>query len=233
MTQKSKNSSSDQQKLMIIGGVIAAAVIVAIAFIVLSSQSSLGSASIDYSQIPQERQPDGGFVLGDPNAPVTIVAFEDFLCSHCQQYQSTINPFIEKYVATGMARFEYRFMPVISATYSPLVAKYTECSDTLEPGSFWKAHDVMFDLVSSSAYSNSTPETFANRMGISYAKMLECSTEVNQVQTDATLGQQLGVSGTPTIMVRYGDSTPQLTQYGSQPTFEQLGMIVAAAGVGQ
>jgi protein-disulfide isomerase len=36
-----------------------------------------------YEGIPFERLEDGGFVLGDPAAPITIVEFADFLCSHC------------------------------------------------------------------------------------------------------------------------------------------------------
>lgn len=233
MTQKTKNGNSDQQKLIIIGGVIVAAIIVAIGFIVLSSQSSFSSGSVDYSQIPQERQPDGGFVLGNPDAPVTIVAFEDFLCPHCQQYNPTVEKFISQYVATGMARFEYRFLPAVDPTYSALSAKFAECADILEPGSFWKAHDVMFELASTSRFNNNTPRTFADRMGISYSKLLECTADADQVVTDQQLGTQLGVTGTPTVMVRFGDSAPQQTQFGQQPNFEQLGMIVAAAGAGQ
>ncbi|MBC7812031.1 MAG: hypothetical protein H7175_12830, partial [Burkholderiales bacterium] len=33
-----------------------------------------------YNGMIAERTADGGFILGDPNAPVTIVAFEDFTC---------------------------------------------------------------------------------------------------------------------------------------------------------
>lgn len=233
MTQKPKSKNSDQQRLMIVGGVIAAAVIVAIAVIVLSSQSSFSSASVDYSQIPQERQPDGGFVLGNPDAPLTIVAFEDFLCPHCQQYKSTVNQFIEAYVATGMARFEYRFLPAVDPTYSALSTKFVECADIIEPGSFWQAHDVMFELASTARFNNSTPKSFAERMDMSYTQLLECTTDANQVEADSRLATQLGVTGTPTVMVRYGDSAPQLSQFGQQPNFEQLGIIVASAGLGQ
>ena len=113
MTVKPKNKNTDNKNMMIVGGVIVAAIVVAIAVIIMSSQSSLGGASIDYSSIPQARQADGGFVLGNPDAPVTIVAFEDFICPHCQAYEPTIDQFISKYVATGLARFEYRFLPAV------------------------------------------------------------------------------------------------------------------------
>lgn len=229
MTEKTKRKNSDNKTMMIIGGVIAVAIVVAIIFIVVSSQSSFSSVSVDYSQIPQERQPDGGFVLGNPDAPVTIVAFEDFLCPHCQRYKSTTEQFISQYVATGLARFEYRFLPAVDPTYSRLSAQFAECADILEPGSFWNAHDVMFELASAARFSNSTPRTFADRMGLSYTKLLECtSEEANQVDADMQLANQLGASGTPYVMVRYGDSRPQPSQFGQQPTFEQMGLIVAS-----
>lgn len=229
MTNKTKRKNSDNQKMMIIGGVVVAAIVVAIAVIVLSSQSSFSSVSVDYSTIPQERLPDGGFVLGNPDAPVTIVAFEDFLCPHCQRYKSTTEQFISQYVEPGLARFEYRFLPAVDPTYSALSAQFAECADILEPGSFWTAHDVMFELATASRFNNSTPRTFADRMGISYTELLECTADADQVQKDSQLAQQLGASGTPYVMVRYGDSRPQLSQFGQQPTFEQLGLIVSTA----
>lgn len=229
MTEKTKRKNDENKRiLMILGSVIAAAIVVAIIFIVMSSQSSFSSGTADYSAIPQGRQPDGGFVVGDPDAPITIVAFEDFLCPHCQRYEATIGQFVNQYVATGLARFEYRFFPAVDPTYSELSAKYVECADILEPGSFLKAHDVMFDLVTAARFSNSTPRSFAERMDMSYTELLECTADADQVSADVRLGQQLGVTGTPTILVRFGNGAPQPTQFGQQPTFEQLGLLVAS-----
>lgn len=227
MTTKRKNS--DNKNLMIIGGVVSAAIVVAIIVIVISGQSTLGTSSVDYSKIPQGRQADGGFVLGDPNAPITIVAFEDFLCPHCQRYEPTVDAFIENYVAKGLARFEYRMLPAVDATYSPLAAKFVECAGELKEGAFWPAHDLMFELASSSRFNNSTPRTFADRIGIPYADLLECTSDADQVNVDTALANTVGASGTPTVMVRYGDELPQYSQFGQQPTLEQLGLIVASA----
>jgi len=229
VTQKPKRKNSDKQTMMIIGGVIAAALVVAAIFIVVSSQSSFSSVSVDYSEIPQGRLADGGFVLGNPDAPVTIVAFEDFLCPHCQRYKSTTEQFIDQYVATGLARFEYRFLPAVDRVYSPQSAKLAECSEILKPGSFWNAHDVLFDIASSSRFNNSSARTFADRMDIPYTDILECLPDANQVEVDTAFAQQIGASGTPTVMVRYGDSRPQFSQFGQQPTFEQLGLLVETA----
>lgn len=229
VTVESKAKNSANRKRMIVGVVVIAAVAVAAVFVMLSSQGTQESAAFDYSAIPQERQQDGGFVLGNPDAPVTIVAFEDFLCGHCQRYKSEIDQFITEYVAKGLARFEYRFTPVVNPSYSPLSAKLAECSETLRPGSFWNAHDALFEISSARQFSDNSSRIFAEQMGLSYSDLLECTRDANQVDIDLQLANQLQVTGTPTVFVRYGDAFPRLSPFGNQPTFEQLAMIVDSA----
>jgi protein-disulfide isomerase len=160
---------------------------------------------LDYSGIPQSRTADGAFVLGEPDAPITIVEFADFLCPHCQTYHTTMRQLIETYVVTGQAKFEYRFYPVVDANLSPLTARMTECADILNPGGFWRAHDVMYELAAA-RFNSLTPFTFAARVGLDYEALAACVREdANQVQTDVELGQTAGISGTPSVMVRYGD----------------------------
>ncbi len=227
MTQKTKGSP--QQRKLIFGGIVAAAVVVAAAFVVISSRSAFSELTTDYSAIAQSRQADGGFVLGDPTAPITVVAFEDFLCPACQRYKSTVENFIENHVATGRARFEYRMMPVVHPGYSRLAAQLAECADTLRPNSFWEAHDALFQIASARAFSDNSSRSFADVMDMSYAELLECAQDATQVNTDMGLAQQSGVTGTPTVFVRYGDGPLQVSRFGQHPTAEQLGSLVAEA----
>jgi protein-disulfide isomerase len=156
----------------------------------------------DLSGVPQSRTDDGGFVLGNPDAPLTLVEFSDYLCGHCQEYEQVARQFIEDYVLTGQARFEYRFFPVIDQTWSPLLARMTECSDILNPGSFWNAHMIMFDLAAE-GLSGTTPFIFATRAGLDYDAMVACVQTANQVATDAALGNAAGVTGTPAVRARF------------------------------
>lgn len=227
MTAKAKPSRPNNR--MIIALVIVAAAIVALAFVILSSQGGGSSDGSAYVGIPQARQADGGYVLGSADAPITIVAFEDFLCSHCQRFKPTVDQFIAKYVATGMARFEYRMFPAVHPGYSPLAGKLAECADSLRPGSFWHAHDALFEIASARAFSDQSSRTFADSMGLAYADLLECTADATQVDIDSQLGTQLGVTGTPTIMVRYGNGMPQHSPFGRQANLEQLSLLVEQA----
>ena len=229
MTSVSKSKNTANRNKIIVGVVALIAVALIALIVVISNQTTLTTSSSDYSQIPQARQADGGFVLGDPNAPITIVAFEDFLCNHCQRYKSTVDQFISEYVMTGKARFEYRFTPVVSPAYSRLSAQLTECADSLRPGSFWHAHDVMFEIASARQYSDSSSRIFAEQMDMSYPDLLECTQDADQVAKDMQLADRLGVTGTPTVFVRYNNGFPQASPVGKQPTFAQLRMLVEGA----
>ena len=161
--------------------------------------------AIDYSEIEQSRTEDGGFLLGDPDAPITIVEFADFMCPHCQTYHSTVQEIIREYVVTGQAKFEYRFFPVVDPNLSPITARMVECADILQPGSFWSAHDVMFELTTAQ-FNSLSPFTFAARTGLDYDELATCVQEdANQVETDVELAQVAEITGTPSLLVRYDD----------------------------
>ena len=226
MTSDAKPKNSPNRNLLIIGAIVVIAVIAAAFLVLLSMQGTQSASSVDYAAIPQARQDDGGFVLGDPDAPITIVAFEDFLCSHCQRYKSTVDQLIREYVATGKARFEYRFTPVVHPGYSKVAAQLTECADTLRPGSFWRAHDVMFEIASARQYSDNSSRTFAEQMDMPYTDLLECQQDAVQFEKDSQLANQLGVTGTPTVFVRYNNGFPQPSPIGKQPGFEQLRILI-------
>lgn len=225
MTQKIKDAPQRAKLLLV--AVVVVAVIAAALLVVLSSQSSFSQSSFDYSGIPQGRQADGGFVLGEPAAPITIVAFEDFLCGHCQRYKSTVDQLISQYVAKGMARFEYRFTPVVDPAYSRLTATLAECADTLRPGSFWNAHDRLYELASARRFNDSSARSFAEAMDMPYADLLACSADASQVDVDLQLATQLEVRGTPTVFFRVGDGMPQLTPFSNQPNIDQLGALIS------
>ena len=228
MTQKTRNAP--QGTRLIIIGIVVAALVVAAVFVLLSSRSSDSDSAKDYSAIPQSRQDDGGFVLGDPEAPITIVAFEDFLCNHCQRFKPTVDKLISQYVETGMARFEYRMLPVVDPAYSRLAASLAECAENLRPGAFWNAHDALFAIASARRFNDNSSRAFAEQMDLSYTDLLECTPEASQVDTDIQLANQLSVTGTPSLFVRYRNGFPQSTPFGTQLTFEQISLLVQGAG---
>lgn len=228
MVQNTKVKNSEQANRQVVVAVIAVVAILvaagAIAFFFLQGQDT-----INYSAIPQNRTADGAFVLGNPEAPITIVAWEDFLCPHCQAYESTLHQFFKEYVETGKARFEFRMMIAIDQTYSSLAFQLVECSEELQEGSFWKARETMFGLTSTSRFGASSGREFAQDMGIPYGSLLDCTSEASQFVTDQTLAQQYGeqVTGTPAVAWRLNNGDIRFDFISRQPTVAELGALVS------
>lgn len=75
----------------------------------LSAQDT-APKTIDLTNIPQARVGHwDDIVYGDPKAPVEIIEFASFVCSHCGDFAVKIFPLIKaKYLDTGKARLHFR-----------------------------------------------------------------------------------------------------------------------------
>lgn len=82
--------------LVIITAIVA--IVVSVLAVALSPRIKLPQAV----NIPTNGQP----TLGNKNAPVQIVAFEDLKCSNCMRYNNALFPKIKKkYIDTGIAKY--------------------------------------------------------------------------------------------------------------------------------
>lgn len=53
--------------------------------------------------------PEGGFLMGNPNAPVKLVEFSSMTCPHCAEFDETAaTPLANTYVKTGQVSWEVR-----------------------------------------------------------------------------------------------------------------------------
>ena len=161
-----------------------------------------------YADVHKARLPDGAFVLGNPDAGVKLIEFSDFLCGSCQHYKPIINGFIRDYVLSGQAQFEYRIFPVIDEELSALSGNLAACADTVQPGSFWRAHDAMFSLVTPQGFTSDSTAAFADMLGMDAEALATCAETQRQSAIDGLYGFTLGVTGTPSLFVQYGDSEP-------------------------
>lgn len=56
-----------------------------------------------------EATPEGGFRMGNPNAPVKLVEYASLSCPHCKHFEETgVEPLKSKYVSTGKVSWEFR-----------------------------------------------------------------------------------------------------------------------------
>jgi protein-disulfide isomerase len=59
------------------------------------------------------RTPDGGYRMGNPNAPITLIEYGSRTCPHCALFDAEGVPVLtSKYVASGQLSYEFRDFPV-------------------------------------------------------------------------------------------------------------------------
>ncbi|MEP7294032.1 MAG: thioredoxin domain-containing protein [Chloroflexota bacterium] len=212
--KRSATAPANRRGVLIVGIVIILVVVVALIAIALSGNRS---SDVDVASIPQSRAEDGGFVLGNPNAPITIIEFADFGCPHCQEYHPDVTRFLQDYVATGKAKFEYRMFPTAGGQTTYYVGQLLECAEEQKAGSFWQGYNLMFSYAFSGLYFDNVGRRFATDAGLNYTELLSCvDNGATQVQTDINFGQQSGVTGTPAVMVRYNDGPAQFVTFDSR-----------------
>lgn len=209
---------TQNRPLLIVAAVAVVAVVAVIVWQLVGVAPSTDSPFARYAEIPQNRLADGGFVLGSPDAPITVIEFADFACPHCQEYSVVIHQMVDEFVATGKAKLEYRmFISAADPTYGPYTAKLAECASEQVEGGFFAAHNVLFEIGRARGrFNEQTARTIADRLGLDYSRLLNCAQNASQYEFDQRMGINLGVQSTPTIMVRYGSGDPEFISVGSQ-----------------
>jgi protein-disulfide isomerase len=108
--------------------------------------TSLGSDKPDTA--PEGASGNYGMVVGDADAPKSIVVYEDFLCPFCGQLETTVRDRLDAAVEAGDVKVEYRPLPFLERIddYSPRSANaFAVVLDTSGPEVAKKFHDLLFD----------------------------------------------------------------------------------------
>jgi len=68
---------------------------------------------------------DGGYILGNPDAPIKLIEYASHTCPACANFSATGKQGIEEYVATGAVSFEQR--EVFLNTFDVVIAGLAQC----------------------------------------------------------------------------------------------------------
>lgn len=167
-----------------------------------------------------------GFAIGDPDAPVTIVEYSDFSCTHCADLSEIMHQIIDQYVHDGQVRLVYKPVTFVSPTYSTPAAYAAICAG--QQGKFWEMHDQIWSVYRIStptAYSARTFNPLAESLVADAAAYRSCiSSADTAAEVDAVLAEasQLGVVGTPTVYV----NGEQVGYTGADRYFGDLSSVI-------
>ncbi len=148
--------------------------------------------------------------LGDPNAPVKVVAYEDFRCSGCKYYSDNIEPeIIQNYVETGRVYYTYAVYIIVDkldyTDASRRSANAALCAAAQKK--FWEFHDTLYaNQVTESAglFTDARLARMAENVGLDLTAFDQCyqakqyDSEIESSNNEAV---SLGITGTPSVFV--------------------------------
>jgi protein-disulfide isomerase len=188
-------------------GALVVAIVAVAAIFVLTRDDAVANATP-----PSGVTSDGGLVVGATDAPVTIVAYEDFQCPVCQQFEEVSGDLLAQYEAGTDVKVEYRpiaFLDNMSSTeYSTRSLNAAACVADTSTTEVWKAfHDSLFanqpaeggDGLPDSELISLAVDAGADESAIT--SCVEDGTFEDWTKKVTRDSNDAGVTGTPTVFV--------------------------------
>ena len=212
-----------------IGAIIASITITLVIFGVNNSSNEMGLSMEPTPKIEQVESAkitmdtfvsNGSPILGDPNAPITLVEFGDYQCHYCNVFFQTIeDDIIKNYVKTGKVKMIFKDYNIIGSD-SINASHGAHCAN--EQGLFWEYHDTLYSNWTGENNGWASPRNltiFAEEVNADMDKWTQCMNEkshsitINESNNDA---RTLELTGTPAFFVINSDG--QVSKlFGAQP----------------
>jgi len=142
-----------------------------------------------------------GFVLGRPDAPLTMVEFTDLQCPYCRQYVTvTFEEIRKNWIDTGKLRYISRDFPLDFHPQAMPAARAARCAG--EQGKFWEMRMNLMrnaNLLSADYITRTAGDLKLDTKAFSTCTAL--SKFDGEIQADLQEGTRIGVNGTPTFVI--------------------------------
>jgi protein-disulfide isomerase len=208
--RKEREQQRRRQRQFTILGVVAIIAIAGIILLILVNQPAEapipeGSAAL-YQGIFQGKDDNGFQVLGNATAPVKVVEYSSFDCTHCRDFhEMTFKELVER-VRKGEIQFTY--VPVFgtgSVSNGEGAARAAICAG--EQGAFWTYHDALFrwqGAYANTAFSQNRLVSGITALGLDRLKWDQCiggELPGNVLRTAQEQGALQNITGTPSVLV--------------------------------
>lgn len=223
-TVKSKNDLLIPISIVVAGILIAGSVLVG-----LSKQSARtepipsGGANPPSPEAPvvavDQKISAQDVILGDPNAPVSVIEYGDYQCPFCVRFHEQVAiPLRDTYIKEGKVKMAFRSFQFLGPE-SIATAEAVECAK--DQNKFWAYHDIVYAAESKDGQEgngNLNRALFLKLAGDlklntgSFTSCLDTHKHQKKVQSDTASAQQAGVNSTPTSFVN-GQKVPGALPY--------------------
>lgn len=177
-------------------------------------------------------------VMGEADAPVTIIEFSDFECPYCKTFHDETLPQIkEVYIDTGKVKFVFRDLPLSfhdpAATKEALAANCAR--DQGGDTAYFMYHDEIFARTpgNGEGMKEADYKAAADKLNLDSSALLKCVKDAKfqeEIANDLVNAENYGAGGTPSFFIGRSDPSGsfegQLVS-GAQP-FESFQQIIDA-----
>ena len=169
---------------------------------------------------------NGSPILGDSNAPITILEWGDYQCTFCHKFhQNTLNAIIEDYIKTGKVKMIFKDFP-LNGPDSILAAEAAYCAD--DQKKYWQYHDELYKNWAGEKtgwVNQKSLDKFATTVGLDLGKFDKCMSDKKyeqKVLDNQKFGEKIGIDGTPSFVIFGGKNITKVV--GAQPlsVFQQV-----------
>ena len=144
-------------------------------------------------------------ILGDINAPLTLVEFGDYQCTFCKKFfHETEELILINYVETGKVKMLFKDFIVVNED-SVNAASAAHCAN--DQKMFWQYHSTLYnnwDGEGTGWASSEQLHQFASTLGLDMNEFSECMSQSkwkDLVLSSHADGRALGVDATPTFFI--------------------------------
>ncbi|AKP24588.1 Vitamin K epoxide reductase family protein [Leptospira interrogans serovar Manilae] len=161
------------------------------------------TVSIDLKDVP---------VVGDPNAPITIVKYADFNCGHCMHTSKILKSFLSEY--NGIIKVAYKNFPLdgncnrLVGRKSPEASSCVAASAALcanEQKKFYPVYTGLYDDNEAGVMHTAVTVTrLAEKNGLNMNQFRSCmsSTKIrDQINREVDEAEKLKINSTPTLFI--------------------------------
>ena len=166
-------------------------------------------------------------ILGDPNAPITMIEFGDYQCTFCSKFfHETENSIITNYVKTGKVKLLFKDY-IILGQDSINAANAAHCAN--DQKSFWQYHSMLYNNWDGedTGWANLAHlHEFARTLDLDFDEFSACMSDLKWnelINLSSMDGQKLGVTGTPTFfIIDQNNDVIKITGAQSYDVFKQV-----------
>jgi len=165
--------------------------------------------SVNQPNLPSKISADNDPIIGNPDAPITIIEFSDFQCPFCARFHiQTLPTIMDEYIEKGTVKLVFRDFPLQSIHPNAVPASVAaECAN--EQGKFKDMHDILFERQNEwsnleTVYVIDLFNQYSKQINLEQEQFTSCLSTgkyVKEIQNDLNDGRAYKITGTPGFFI--------------------------------